>query len=476
MNDDFRDRLRSPRGDSPRYNQPRPQRPPRPAQRPAQQNVAQSQQPAQQASESGYNQYPDSMDDSYSRQPSSQKPRKKSKKKLVLITLLLMLLIGGGGAYYWFFLQEEEDSGQLSLTNLRKDQPEQAEEATPIRLIATGDMIAHDTVNQDAKKPDGTYDYASLMSGMKPFFDKSDIKFCNQSTMAGGEEFGLSGYPVFNAPVAFSRGMEELGCNVINIGTNHTNDKGQELINATIAGWEDREKVLAVAGANRNAEEQQQIRYFEVKGMKFAFLAYSTYTNVPMTNEYGLNMYSDELATAQITEAQDEADFIIVSMRWGTEYSPEINAEQDAVSQKLADLGAHVVFGHGPHVLGPVKTLEGQQGNKTLVWYSLGNFLNTQLETEALVSGIAVMDIDPETKQITTTQMMPIYMHYEWTAQEQQAQNLQARKNLAMFPLDKSAEALASARLGTTVEEQTARVEAIITRHMDVEIITSAEF
>src|SRR5690606_34764022 len=138
-----------------------------------------------------------------------------------------------------------------------------------IRLLATGDMIAHDSINANAQKADGSYDYAALMSDMKPYFAEGDINFCNQSTPAGGEAFGISGYPVFNAPIAFARGLEDVGCNLINIGTNHTNDKGQPLVDASVAAWDNRE-ILAVAGANRSPEEQAKPRVFEVKGMKFA--------------------------------------------------------------------------------------------------------------------------------------------------------------------------------------------------------------
>jgi poly-gamma-glutamate synthesis protein (capsule biosynthesis protein) len=485
MDNNFRSRLRkpgSPGNDNQRFAQPRPPQPQPQQQRsmapapPRQRQAPQTQsRPSQQ--QAPVNNAPSNYDPepprSYQVQdPRAKRPKRKKRKAILWILILLILAGGGAGAFWWF---NKSDSTPADNSVDRRPQA-QEEQNTTIRMIATGDMIAHDTVNIKARQTDGTYDYLKLMSGLKPYFDESDINFCNQSTPAGGEEFGVTGYPVFNAPVAFARGIEELGCNVINIGTNHTNDKGQNLIDATVKAWDDREGVLAVAGANRSAEEQNEIKYFEVKGVKFAFLAYTTYSNIAPANNYGLNMYSDALAEAQVAEAKKEVDFIIVSMRWGTEYSPDIDERQDEISQKLANLGVDVVFGHGPHVLGPVKTLEGPDGHETLVWYSLGNFLNTQLEVETLFSGIAVMDIDIESKEIKKVQMMPIYMHYEWTAAQKQAEDLNARRNLAMYPLDQAEEALAKSQLDTTATAQTERIKSIVTKHLPIKVITSDEF
>ena len=45
-------------------------------------------------------------------------------------------------------------------------------------------------------------------------------------------------------------------------------------------------------------------------------------------------------------------------------------------AQLLADLEVDVVLGSHPHVIGPLAWVEGASGNRTLVAYSLGNFLS----------------------------------------------------------------------------------------------------
>jgi len=413
------------------------------------------------------------------------RPRK-SRKRILIVTIIVLILVIGLVVTY-AYRRNNYSENIYKMGNGQQTPPPgdgvpdgtlpASEQTGTLRLVATGDMIAHDSVNANAKKSDGSYDYLPLMSDMKQYFEKADIRFCNQSTPAGGEKYGISGYPVFNAPLAFPAGIRAVGCNLINIGTNHTNDKGQPLIDATVAAWDNTKGILAVAGANRTVSEQNQQRIFTIKGTKVAFLSYSTYTNNKALTPYGVNMYSDTLASTQISAANQAADIVIVSMRWGTEYSPEINALQNTIAQKLTDLGVDVILGHGPHVLEPVKKLKSAKGDhESVVWYSLGNFLNTQVETEALIGGFAIMDYDVATKKLTNTSFMPTYMHYEWTAAQKASNNLLARKNLTMVPLDKAQELLAKSLLNTTVEAQTARVKKVLNQYTPVKIIKSTEY
>jgi poly-gamma-glutamate capsule biosynthesis protein CapA/YwtB (metallophosphatase superfamily) len=486
-NDDIRNRFRG--SSRPATPMPRPVRPvpvsrPAAAQQPAPKTPVAPKPPMPEAGgRLGYA----AASGKYAAPSVKKKARRFKKKHIIVFVAIFTLLLGGGGGYA--FKNRNANGGAFRLGSGEKTPPPgdgvpngtigsgTATPAGTIRFVATGDMIGHDSVNANAKNADGSYDYAKLMSGMKPYFEKADVRFCNQATPAGGESFGITGYPVFNAPIAFARGIEGVGCNLINIGTNHTNDKGQALIDATVAAWDDRDGILAVGGANRSLGEQNQSRTFTVKGVKFAFLSYTTYTNNASVTPFGINMYTDALATGQVAEAKKNADIVIVSMRWGTEYSPDINGTQDAIAQTLTNLGADVIIGHGPHVLEPVKKMKSTDGSKeSTVWYSVGNFLNTQVETEALIGGFAVMDIDAATKKIANTAFMPTYMHYEWTAAEKKSNNLPARKNLQMVPLDQAADLLKKSQSGTNVETQTARVTGILNKYTPVKIIKSSEY
>lgn len=398
--------------------------------------------------------------------------------------IILVLLAGAGAGAYGFYKYRTSKAASQKAQTIDKAAEELGEikPTGTIRLIATGDNFTFEAINNAAKKPDGSYDYSPMYAPLKQYFDKNkaDIRVCNESVPTGGTVMGVSGFPSFNAPPAFAKALGDLGCNVINMATAHMNDKGQQAVDATVSYWDNQPELLAAAGANRNAAEQSKIRYFTVKNVKFAFLAYTTNTAAPQTSPHTINAYSDALAEKQLAEARKNAQFTIVSINWGKEESGDITADQDRIAQHLAYLNADVVIGTGTHVLQPAKILDSQdKKHQTLVWYSLGNLLNSQVSMDNLIGGIAVMNIDVATQNIKDPAFLPVYMHYEWTAEQKQRASqadLLSRKNFALLPLDKAADALAKSQNKTTVQAQTERVKGIMTKFAPIKVITSAEY
>ena len=69
-------------------------------------------------------------------------------------------------------------------------------------------------------------------------------------------------------------------------------------------------------------------------------------------------------------------------MHWGVEYKTEPSKYQVKIAEALNEYGVDLILGSNPHVVQPIEEIEGEDGNKTLVAYSLGNFISNQrLET-----------------------------------------------------------------------------------------------
>lgn len=343
------------------------------------------------------------------------------------------------------------------------------------RLVATGDFIAHDTINARAK--DAGLDYSTMLQDMMPYFAKAQAKYCIQATQAGGEAFGISGHPVYNAPVQLVEGMNKLGCNLINMASDHSNDKGQAAIDVNVAAWKTKE-VIAV-GQYSNQEDRDAISFGTINGLKIAFLAYTMNSAKPPTNSFGVGMYSQDYAKQQMAAAkQGGAQLIIVGMRWGTEYAFDQNATQTAEAQFLADQGADIILGAGPHVAQPVQRLTKAGGGETVVWYSLGNFLHAQLEPETGVNCLATMDIDAASKKVTTVGCLPVYTHYEWPAADEARVNLLGRTNFKVIAADKAAELFPKGYISkkTSLQAQIDRLKTVSNKFTEVKMLTSQDF
>jgi poly-gamma-glutamate synthesis protein (capsule biosynthesis protein) len=344
-----------------------------------------------------------------------------------------------------------------------------------ITFIATGDMLPHDSVDSNAKKADGSYDFTPFFGQVHSYLTAADMSFCNQESPSDPSK-PVSGYPTFNAPLAFAQALSHEGCNVINLANNHADDKGQAGIDATRQVWAGL-PTLAVAGTSSTAAEQQQVSYFTVKGVKFAFLSYAQCSNDKSVSSYGLNVFSETLAGAQIAEAkQQHADMIIAAMHSCDEDQSTEDSWQDQTARYFADQGVNIVVGTGPHWLQPAQRLPRTGGGTTAVWYSLGNFLGTQLDINGLIGGIAAMKIDVKTKTVTDMGFMPTYIHYEWTAAQKAADDEAARHNIMVYPLDLAAQPMANSQDNTTVEAQTTRVTQLMTGRTPVTMLTSKTF
>lgn len=413
-------------------------------------------------------------------QPKPKKKKKRSKQPL-LIFILILLLAGGGAVGYWYVLKPRLNKPAPAISNQSAEdkQPEPQKLTGNFRIVATGDMITHDSVNQNAKQADGSFNYAPMLSEIKPLLEKSQTRICHNTVPAGGVGMGISGYPSFNAPTELIGGFATSGCNILSLASDHINDKGQGAIDATLTEIDKQKDIVINSGANRSAEHQNRETTFNVGdgALKMAYFSYTTRQASAGSTPFGVNVYNKEFARSQIGAWRDKVDFILVSMCWGREDSGDVDPAQESIAQELSELGADVVFGHCTHVVQPVKTINSSTtGRQTTVYYSLGNALNSQLPIETLIGGFAVIDIDLETKKITSAGFLPTYMHYEWTAAEKTAKTLNARKNLKLYPLDKADAVLAASQNGTTSAAQTDRIKGIVNKLTPVKMLTSADF
>lgn len=383
----------------------------------------------------------------------------RSKKWLLLVGLAILLL---SGLITWWLLRPQSANQPTTQT---KNQPVEEPAKTDntkskqeLVFSAMGDMLAHDSIVNQAKTTDG-YNFIPYFAQIQTVISGSDVVFCNPETPAAGARFGVSGYPTFNAPIEFSRDLNKVGCNLINFATNHIADKGQEAINITLDEWQ-KLQPLAVAGANRNPADQQRISYFEKNGLKVAFLAFADFSNAQPPTSYSLNNYHDKnLVTKLMTEARQNADFVVISAHWGTEDSHQVNTDQMQTAQAMADLGADVIIGTGPHVLQKVSMLPRPDGGETLVWYSIGNMLSSQLQTDELTGGIAKFNLsknDGKT-EISEIAFVPTFMSYEWSASDRANSLLHTRSNLKLQLLKNAQNE--TKLFGVTVEERFDKVK-----------------
>lgn len=350
-----------------------------------------------------------------------------------------------------------------------KPEPPQVTQAKPtpaskkiphLEVAAMGDMLAHDSVVSNAQENEG-YDFTKYFSKIMPALDNKDVIFCNPETPVAGDTLGVSGYPTFNAPKKFAQDLSGgVGCNVINLATNHIYDKGSAGVRDSISIWNEL-KPLAFGGANTTEKEQKTVRYFTKNGIKAAFVALADFSNVKNFAPHEINLYHDKALVQQLmSDARQNADVVIVSAHWGVEDSTTVSDQQVSTAKLLSELGADVIIGTGPHVLQKVETIT-TGGQKTLVWYSIGNMLSSQLEINQLTGGIALFTIKKDNGRVSieNPRLAPTFMSYAWPDEAKKRQDLSARNNLMIYPLKDSDSYIKQLFPDKSLSERSAYVE-----------------
>ncbi|WP_053957092.1 CapA family protein [Inediibacterium massiliense] len=264
-------------------------------------------------------------------------------------------------------------------------------------ILSVGDIMVHGPqlkaqYNTHTKE----YDFNNNFQLVKPYIEKADLALCNLETTLGGPEKGYSSYPQFNSPDALGQAIKNAGFDVVVTANNHTMDTGAQGVLRTIRTLSDFQ--LDTIGTKEKEEIKDYI-IKDVKGIKFGITAYTyeistdkknkALNGLPIPNEIKncihtfnnnhLEKNFQEMKNTVNKMKEEGVDVIIFYLHWGEEYHQIPNKTQKKIAYFLKDIGVDVIFGSHPHVLQPIEILENQKQNKkTLVLYSMGNFLSNQ--------------------------------------------------------------------------------------------------
>ncbi|GMX66732.1 hypothetical protein Elgi_60040 [Paenibacillus elgii] len=248
-----------------------------------------------------------------------------------------------------------------------------------VTLAAAGDVLIHRTIYEDARTR-LNFDFRPVFEAVRPHLQGADVTFANQESITGGTALGLSDYPAFNSPFETADALRDAGVDIVSMANNHTLDRGEQAVRQAIRHW----KQLGVeyAGASENEADRKRLRIVEHNGLKLAFVAWTYGTNGisrPPGKPYLVHLLEQERAFRQeIAEAKKQADAVVASLHFGTEYAQLPSEQQRKWARLAAAAGADVILGHHPHVLQPPEWIDNGNGGRTLVAYSLGNFLAAQ--------------------------------------------------------------------------------------------------
>jgi poly-gamma-glutamate capsule biosynthesis protein CapA/YwtB (metallophosphatase superfamily) len=263
--------------------------------------------------------------------------------------------------------------------------------------------------------------YADLIL---PVWRQADLRFgqCERSYSERGYDPQWTGSTPgghSRLPPRMASIWQTAGIDVISIASNHAMDWGPEALLDTRELFRGMGK--HVAGAGKDSEEARRPAIVHCKGVKIAFLAYTSVLRdgqaagpgkpgmAPMrahthymADDYQPGTpptiisvpYDKDLIALQedIKAAKKQADVVVMSIHWGVRFAPKtIATYQPTVAHAAIDAGADLILGHHAHVPKAVEVYKGK-----VCFYSIGNFLTNSRRHRYFEWNLMWYRVDPE--------------------------------------------------------------------------------
>lgn len=173
---------------------------------------------------------------------------------------------------------------------------------------------------------------------------------------------------VFRSPQHYVQNLVNAGFDLISLANNHAGDFGE-------LGRKSSIKALEEAGISHAGQTTQPYTIVEKEGVRYGFTAFAP-------NSGCMNLNDIEGARKIVALLDSLTDIVIVSFHGGAEgpehqhvprkneiFHGENRGNVYAFAHTLIDVGADIIFGHGPHVTRAVEVYKDR-----FIAYSLGNF------------------------------------------------------------------------------------------------------
>ena len=253
-------------------------------------------------------------------------------------------------------------------------QPQPASDADSLLTIAMCGDIMMGTTYPSVRLPQN--DGADIFADVKQLFLDADLAagnlegviceggICTKNTSAANNY-------AFRMPESYVHLLKDAGFDYLNLANNHTNDFGTY-------GLERTRTLLEREGIRYSGLPDCESTVVEKDGVRYGICSFGH-------NSYTLKHTDTASVTRIVTELRPQCDILVVTFHGGAEgskfshlpngpetYLGENRGNLRTFAHHCIDLGADIVFGHGPHV---TRALECYNGH--LIAYSLGNFCTT---------------------------------------------------------------------------------------------------
>ena len=312
---------------------------------------------------------------------------------LVLLIILLNLIITRTKSTPLPIIDDATKSTTVTTTK-------EIEKPKEVKLTLVGDLLFEQPFYNAVDKG---YDKNIYFNRIKSYFQDDDLSIGNMEVVIGNDKIKPSGTGFnFCAPEYIGDLVNTLDFQVLSTANNHAYDRDFEGIKSSIDYFKNKTNIKTV-GTNYNGIDEDLI--IEKNGIKFGIMAYTYGTNQKPSNEYRkyINYFRNidtktvtnenkENIKNKINSLKEKADVLIAIMHWGKEFQYTTTKEQRDMAKFLNEEGIDIILGSHSHCIEPIEELVSSTNHKTLVYYSMGNFVSADDDISRTPKGQETFD------------------------------------------------------------------------------------
>lgn len=283
---------------------------------------------------------------------------------------------------------------------------ESAKKAGDIKITFAGDVSPSRNILESF---DDNFQPTDLYTDIKNIWNDSDLTMVNLEAVplkgSVSEYEEGSGNIHLYTDEANVKAIKDAGIDLLALANNHIADYGRV---GMVDGMEilDNNQMNYV-GLGMNKIESQKMFTKEIAGKTIGI---QNITDVVTPGTSASSSLPGAFTTRQLNHMNaleknfNKADFNIVFVHWGTEYTINPDNEIEEMGHQLIDAGADLVIGSHPHVVHPVEKYNGGT-----IAYSMGNAVFDQVVSRTNKSAIGSLYIRPDGTQLL--EFVPIYIN-----------------------------------------------------------------
>lgn len=240
-----------------------------------------------------------------------------------------------------------------------------------VKIIFGGDLMFDRHIRSKAEEGD----YNSIFDDLREYLLSADVVLANlegpiteATSVSQGSKIGSPENYTFTFSPEIIDVLEESNIRLVNLGNNHILNFGDWGLNQT-------KEFLKYSSIKYFGILGREGHFYKKNGLNIYFINYNEFQNI----------ISRDDILKEVSEANEAFDFVVVYTHWGDEYKEEPREDIREFAHKLVLVGADLIIGSHPHVIGEIEYFEDVP-----IYYSLGNFVFDQYWEESVRKGLLV--------------------------------------------------------------------------------------